>query len=58
MNIDKICKGTQEFIFSSLDSLAQNNFKTSLINPFVKTAIENNYHFFSFGDSTIITDRI
>lgn len=23
-----------------------------------KTAIENNYHFFSFGDSTIITDRI
>lgn len=44
MNIDKICKGTQEFIFSSLDSLAQNNFKTSLINPFIKTAIENNFY--------------
>ena len=44
MNIDKICKGTQEFIFSSLDSLAQNNFKTNLINPFVKTAIENNFY--------------
>ena len=44
MNVNNISKGTKEFIFSSLDNLANNDFKSSLIRPFVKTAIENNFY--------------
>ena len=44
MNVNNISKGTKEFIFSSLDNLANNDFKSSFIRPFVKTAIENNFY--------------
>lgn len=44
MNIESISKGTQEFLFSQIDSLAANDFKSSLIRPFIKTAIKNNFY--------------
>lgn len=44
MKVDIISKGTQEFLFSQIDNISTNNFKASLIRPFIKTAIENNFY--------------
>lgn len=44
MNVNKVIEGTKEYLFQSIDSMAETDFGISLLRPLIKTGINNKFY--------------
>lgn len=44
MNVNDISAGTKQYLFDLVDSLSKTDFTIGIVNPIIKTGIENNFN--------------